>query len=91
MFQPKKVLYNEDFSEFMRNLYFRWQDEKDYEDINNYARVIVEAIRQANGEDVVLTDIKPSKRPFGIKFKADGQPQEYLLKGTSRFCALEWL
>ncbi|MEF9983752.1 MAG: hypothetical protein RR806_07495 [Oscillospiraceae bacterium] len=44
------------------NLYERWQDEKDYEDIAEYLKVIQKSIPEA---------IKITKRPFSVMCKCD--------------------
>lgn len=47
------------------NAYFRWQDEKKYENIDDYKNVLIDVTH--------LDIIKMTKRPFGIKIKcSDG-------------------
>ena len=51
-------------SEFLFNLYERWQDEKEYEDIADYLTAFQKSISQAYAM---------TKRPFGVKCKgSDG-------------------
>ena len=52
---------NED-AQFLNYLYCRWQDEKQYEDINDYLDAIKEKVPEA---------FKITKRPFGITCKCD--------------------
>ena len=53
---------NDGDAELLFNLWGRWQDEHEYEDINDYLEAIQKHIPQA----YAIT-----KRPFGIKCKAD--------------------
>jgi len=45
----------------MENLYCRWQDEKEYEDIRDYGRVLEPVIKKHGGKLEKMT-----KRPFGF-------------------------
>lgn len=56
----KKVL--DEYSNLLYNLYERWQDEKEYEDFNDY----VEAFKKHIPET-----IKGTRRPFGFHIKCD--------------------
>jgi len=57
-------------SNFIFNLYERWQDEKEYEDIADYLTAIQKSIPQA----YAIT-----KRPFGIKCKgSDGNLHAFI-------------
>ena len=61
----KKELWNkvnDENATMLFNMYGRWQDEKHYEDINDYLEVIKQKIPQA---------FKISKRPFAITCKCD--------------------
>ncbi len=51
-----------DLNETMMYLYARWQDEKEYEDIAEYGRVL--AVKLPEGFKL----IKMSKKPFGFDF-----------------------
>lgn len=48
------------------DLYGRWLDEKDYEDINDYQAPI-----QRVADDFGITVLKMTKRPFGFHFRTD--------------------
>jgi hypothetical protein len=50
------------------SLYSRWQDEKEYEDIADYASVLTKAI---SPHGATLT--KMTKKPFGFHFLAEGK------------------
>ena len=52
----------------IENLYFRWLDEREYEDIKDYARAIIPIVNRYGCEFVRM-----SKKPFGFDFKADGR------------------
>jgi len=47
-------------SEFLCDLYARWQDEKQYEDINDYGKAISKVLPEG------VKVIKSTKRPFGV-------------------------
>lgn len=53
------------------NLYCRWQDEKEYEDINDYLSAIARAIPEA---------YKIHKRPFGFTARAEDGDIKIFLK-----------
>ena len=48
----------------------RWQDEKEYEDWADYdSRMVREMKELAKKEEIIIFDVKSSKRPFGVQFK----------------------
>lgn len=49
-------------------LYSRWQDEKEYEDINDYAKPLLEKATAAGLPTPVM-----QRRPFGCKFTLAGK------------------
>lgn len=53
------------------NLYVRWLDEKDYEDINDYLQVIKKHIPSA---------YKISKKPFGVTCKCEDGDMKIFIK-----------
>lgn len=56
-------IFNDDkFQTTMWNLFDRWEDEKEYEDINDYA-CVVKKFFNINDKAIRMT-----KRPFGFKF-----------------------
>ena len=63
-------------------LYWRWQDEKQYEDFNDY----VEAMMKFMPSGATL--VKGSKRPFGVTIKYGGQKVQISLKHRGNYCSL---
>ncbi len=61
-----------DIEELVANLWCRWQDEKAYEDIADYGKVIAKEVEAIGG---VFGAMK--KRPFGFTYKLGGA--EYLV------------
>lgn len=66
------------------SLYYRWQDEKQYEDFNEYVNAMMESM--PNG----ATLIKGTKRPFGVSFKYGGSQVQVFLKlvDKGKYCKL---
>ena len=64
-------------SSYLCNLYERWQDEKEYEDFNDYKACAKKAIENAGGTFVDL-----GKRPFRCIFVVQGV--RCFIKVTSR-------
>lgn len=48
-------------TDYVADLYLRWLDEKEYEDIEDYALAFSEHFK--------IKDVIPTKEPFGFKFK----------------------
>lgn len=62
-------------AELLMQLACRWQDEKDYEDLNEYqARLQTEATKFG------VTITKMQQRPFGCEFTVDGKTFVYTAK-----------
>ena len=61
-----------------QNLYSRWLDEREYENINDYAKVI----REVLPKEMIMT--KMNKRPFGFNFTVgtDAEYQFFCKSGT---------
>jgi hypothetical protein len=51
----------------MITLFCRWQDEQEYEDINDYAKPLEKPLKELGGTMVGMV-----KRPFGFKFEIEG-------------------
>ena len=66
--QLKSILNNENFQDMIFNLYDRWQDEHEYEDIKDYAKPLENIVSRIIGKDIKLT---MTKRPFGFKFRSN--------------------
>ena len=64
------------------NLKFRWEDEGKYENFNDYAKVMIQAIKKETKKDVKL--IKGTKRPFGVSFEMEGLKFNLFLKTNGR-------
>jgi len=64
----KNILNNEKVGNAFYNLYDRWRDESEYEDINDYGKAIFNTI---NGQypDYGVTLLATTKRPFGVKIQ----------------------
>lgn len=69
-------LYN-NLDTLMTNLYCRWQDEKEYEDINDYGDVLKPRIEEVGGRMIRML-----KRPFGFRVALDGK--EYKFSHTAK-------
>ena len=64
------------YGTLLGNLWGRWQDEKEYEDWADYAKVMKDAF----GDMFV----KATKRPFGVVLKIDGFPYQPKITVNSR-------
>jgi hypothetical protein len=51
----------------MCNLYARWLDEREYEDIADYAAIVKPRVTEIGG-----TFVRMTKRPFGFVYTLDG-------------------
>ena len=84
----KNILNNEAYGKMMRNLYERWRDEYEYEDINDYAKVIIDKLT-AFFPSYNIKLVKPSKRPFGVAITINGEYSLMLgvkVKGSYLVC-----
>ena len=84
----KSILNNKTYSEMMCNLYDRWRDEYEYEDINDYAKVIIAKLT-ALFPSYNIKLVKPSKRPFGVAITINGEYSLMLgvkVKGSYLVC-----
>ena len=64
------------------NLKFRWDDERKHENFDDYAKAIIQSIKNETKKDVKL--IKGMKRPFGVSFEIDGLKLNLFLKTNGR-------
>ena len=64
------------------NLKYRWEDERGYENFNDYAKVMAQAIEKETKKDIKL--IKGTKRPFGVSFEIEGLKFNLFLKSNSK-------
>ena len=79
-----KVIYNENVSNTFANLWDRWQDEKDYEDINEYGKVLHSAISKV--DECML--FKATQRPFGVKVYRGGQLIHFYMKKKGNYLVM---
>jgi hypothetical protein len=70
------------FYQLCANLYGRWQDEKEYEDFNDYVKVATEAATKQG-----LTLVKMTKRPFTVEVK---NTKRFVIKVTARKVTMEF-
>lgn len=78
-----KIINNLRILEYFLNLKFRWDDEKEYEDFNEYVKCMESAVCSVLGS---ISDVKGSKRPFGLFFTYDGKRYHLLVKDKGRGC-----
>lgn len=75
---PQAVKFFNLAGNLMCDLYCRWQDEKQYEDIKDYAEPIAKLAKKVRGVKIG----KMFKRPFGCEFTVAGKT--FRLKVTAR-------
>lgn len=68
-------------NDILPNLFFRWQDEKEYEDINDYGEVIDKHLK-ANHPNIRF--LLMNKVPFGFVFTYLDSPSHYRVTCNSR-------
>lgn len=61
-----------DIKDVIDNLYCRWQDEKQYEDIKDYQKPLASFLTKAQA-----TDVKMNKKPFGFTCKIGDAIYQY--------------
>jgi hypothetical protein len=64
----KILTFLNEITETMSYLYGRWQDEKEYEDINDYQKPLKSLLEKHN-----VTIVKMTKRPFGFRMIMEGK------------------
>lgn len=69
------------------NLYDRWLDEHEYEDINEYGKVIFGVIDR-NHPKYGISLIATTKRPFGIKVKMDDKNIHIHIKNKGEYSVI---
>lgn len=62
----KAAAFYRDIQKLFGDLYYRWQDEKEYEDINEYGAAIVRNFPNR------VEDLTMRKSPFAARFTIDG-------------------
>ena len=68
------------------SLYARWQDEKEYEDFNEYAKVMACNVKNVIGD---ITDVKGTQHPFGIKFTHNNKKLHLTLNVQNEYANLK--
>lgn len=68
------------------NLYCRWMDERQYEDINDYAIPVRKFL--ANIPEVVT--VKMTKKPFGFRFDVSGKKYHMFKRGNQFYLTAEF-
>lgn len=74
----------EEVADLVQNLYGRWLDEGQYEDIADYGNVIAKELARHN-----FTLVAMKKKPFGFTFKISESSPEYTIKVTTT--KYQWL
>ena len=77
-----KVLNDSNAIHHFDYLYWRWQDEKQYEDFNDYVGAMMKYMPSG------ATLVKGSKRPFGVTINYGGQKVQISLKHRGDYCSL---
>lgn len=67
---------------FVSNLRERWICEHEYEDFNEYTNALAKMLPDG------ATQVKGTKRPFGVKFTYNGASHHIYLKTTSSYQTL---
>lgn len=72
------VINNDNIAKVFANGYSRWMDEKEYEDINDYGRVLADTIAKYTGK--ISRFVSATKRPFGVKVLSGGFKFHFAMK-----------
>ena len=67
----KQIINNEQVGNAFYNLYDRWRDESEYEDINGYGEVILSTVKKQY-PNYNISLIESTKKPFGVKLDVEG-------------------
>lgn len=87
MEKVKEIINNKAIGNVMYNLYDRWRDESEYEDINEYGKAIVNSIHvHLPHLDVKLIGV--TKRPFGVKLQVGGEKVHIFTRIKSNYVQL---
>lgn len=76
------VLNNRQTLEHFLYLYERWQDEKEYEDFNDYVTSMMQSMPKG------ATLVKGTKRPFGVIINYGGKKVHISLKLRGNYASL---
>jgi hypothetical protein len=87
MEQISNIVNNKAVGNAFFNLYDRWLDESEYEDINEYGKAITNTIvKEFPTYNVTL--IKATKRPFGVKVKVCDVDVHVWIKIKGRYASI---
>ena len=89
MLNYNKIIDNEKFITAIGQTYWRWLDERMYESGDDYRDVLVSLIKDYNGEDIDIANVKFCKRPFGVKFTTPCDNKVWQLSVTMRTIGLQ--
>lgn len=81
------IINNEKVDNCFFNLYDRWRDESEYEDINEYGNVIIKTINDQFPQ-FGASLVSSTKRPFGVKINLDGQKFHIQIKLKGLYACL---
>lgn len=68
------IINNRSKIQFFANLYCRWEDEKEYENIEDYGKAMLSAL------PTNTKLIKATKKPFGVVFSLEGVKVHLIVK-----------
>lgn len=86
--QMTQIVNSESLFNTFVNLYQRWLDECQYEDIKDYAKVLLQKITEILPKGTETTFVGGTKRPFGVKFKEDGKTYHVWLKKSGGYLSI---
>jgi hypothetical protein len=82
-----KIINNKVVANAFFNLYDRWRDESEYEDINDYGKSLAKTIaKEFPNEDIKF--VSATKRPFGVKVSVSGKVVHLFTKMKGRYIVL---
>ncbi len=83
----KEIINNENVGNAFYNLYDRWRDESEYEDIKEYGKAIADVMaKEYPSYDIKL--VQTTKRPFGVKIKTNVSTYSVWIKISGRYASL---
>ena len=77
---PQALAFFNTAGDTLAYLWSRWQDEKEYEDINDYAKPL-QSLADAAG----VTIVKMTKRPFGCVIAVEEKQFTVTIKGNGAY------
>ena len=81
------IINNDNIVNTFGYLYERWQDEKEYEDINHYGITIVSTINKEM-PSLKAACIRATKKPFGVKIYVDGILFHFYVKASKQYLSI---